>query len=317
MAGGQGADGRGADGRGAQGRGAGPDRTRLAAGAAIAAWLALCVLFWSVLGGAPVRASGWIGAAVAALLPVALIWAAAEALRAATALREENAALRAANAPRPAHAPAPAAGPARSSPPRTRPASGATFRSVRAAGATTDAPPAPEPAPDAGPEPATDDLVRALHFPESAEDAEGVAALRRVLRSRASARLVQAAQDVLTLMAEDAVYMDEIGARPAQPAAWRAFAAGERPGAAALGEIAGDDALRRVADRMARDAIFRDAAHHFLRQFDAFLARFAPAADDAALRGLAATRTARAFLLLGRAAGRFGEPAPRAEDAVT
>jgi hypothetical protein len=56
---------------------------------------------------------------------------------------------------------------------------------------------------------------------------------------------------------------------------------------------------------MRRDHIFRDAVHHFLRQFDRTLAAFEPEATDAEIARLSETRTARAFMLLGRVAGTF------------
>ena len=51
--------------------------------------------------------------------------------------------------------------------------------------------------------------------------------------------------------------------------------------------------------------IFRDAAHHFLRTFDRTFSVFERNASDADLADLADTRTARAFMLFGRAAGVF------------
>ena len=56
---------------------------------------------------------------------------------------------------------------------------------------------------------------------------------------------------------------------------------------------------------MKQDPIFRDAAHHFLRKFDAMLAEFEPTASDGDLTALSDTRTARAFMLLGRVTGTF------------
>ncbi len=73
------------------------------------------------------------------------------------------------------------------------------------------------------------DFIRAMHFPENAEDAEGFRALRRALQDRQVAGLVQAAQDVLTLMSQDGIYMDDLRpdmARP--PEVWRKFAEGDR-----------------------------------------------------------------------------------------
>jgi hypothetical protein len=56
---------------------------------------------------------------------------------------------------------------------------------------------------------------------------------------------------------------------------------------------------------MKADPVFRDAAHHFLRSFDKTVAAFEPNASDVELADLGDTRTARAFMLLGRVTGTF------------
>jgi len=56
---------------------------------------------------------------------------------------------------------------------------------------------------------------------------------------------------------------------------------------------------------MRADTIFRDAVHHFLRKFDQTLVEFEKVATDQDIADLADTRTARAFMLLGRATGVF------------
>lgn len=56
---------------------------------------------------------------------------------------------------------------------------------------------------------------------------------------------------------------------------------------------------------MKQDTIFRDAAHHFLRRFDKMFTQFAETASDSEISELSETRTARAFMLLGRVAGTF------------
>jgi hypothetical protein len=56
---------------------------------------------------------------------------------------------------------------------------------------------------------------------------------------------------------------------------------------------------------MREDTIFRDATHHFLRKFDQMLQSFEPNASDEELAELSETRTARAFMLLGRVTGAF------------
>jgi hypothetical protein len=150
------------------------------------------------------------------------------------------------------------------------------------------------------------DFIRALNFPETAEDEEGFAALRRALRDRKVGQLIQAAQDVLTLMSQDGIYMDDLRPDMARPEIWRQFASGDRGRAvAALGGIRDRTSLALTAARMKQDPIFRDAAHHFLRLFDRTFAEFEPSAEDADITALSDTRTARAFMLLGRVAGTF------------
>ncbi len=152
----------------------------------------------------------------------------------------------------------------------------------------------------------TDDFIRALNFPETAEDEAGFAALRRALRDRRAAQLIQAAQDVLTLLSQDGIYMDDLRPDMARPDVWRQFAQGTRGRAvASLGGIRDRTSLALTSGRMKQDNIFRDAAHHFLRLFDKMIAEFEPLASDADLSALSETRTARAFMLLGRVAGAF------------
>jgi hypothetical protein len=151
-----------------------------------------------------------------------------------------------------------------------------------------------------------EDFIRALNFPETAEDEAGFAALRRALRDRNTAQLIQAAQDVLTLLSQDGIYMDDLRPDMARPETWRAFAQGARGRpVAALGGVRDRSSLALTSGRMKQDPIFRDAAHHFLRRFDQTFATFEPDASDAEISALSNTRTARAFMLLGRVAGTF------------
>jgi hypothetical protein len=150
------------------------------------------------------------------------------------------------------------------------------------------------------------DYVMALNFPETAEDREGFRALRRALQDRRAARLIQASQDVLTLLSQDGIYMDDMTPDRARPELWRRFAEGERGRPiAALGGIRDRSSLALAAARMRQDTIFRDAAHHFLRTFDFSFQEFEKTATDAEIAALADTRTARAFMLLGRVTGIF------------
>lgn len=152
----------------------------------------------------------------------------------------------------------------------------------------------------------TEDFIRALNFPETAEDQRGFAALRRALKHRPSAQLVQAAQDILTLLSQDGIYMDDLTPDRARTEIWRQFGQGQRGRPiAALGGIRDRSSLALTAGRMKQDPIFRDAAHHFLRLFDKTFAEFEKRASDGEIAQFADTRTARAFMLLGRVAGTF------------
>jgi hypothetical protein len=150
------------------------------------------------------------------------------------------------------------------------------------------------------------DFVRALHFPESPEDKAGFRALRLALEDRKTSRLIRAAQDVLTLLSQEGIYMDDLKPERCRPEVWRRFASGERGREiAGLGGIRDRSSLALSGARMREDPVFRDAAHHFLRSFDKTFAEFEKNATDAELADLAETRTARAFMLLGRVTGTF------------
>ena len=150
------------------------------------------------------------------------------------------------------------------------------------------------------------DFVRALNFPENAEDKEGFRALRRALQDRQTAQLVQASQDVLTMLSHDGIYMDDLRPDRARPEVWRKFAQGERGRAiAGLGGVRDRSCLALAAGRMREDPVFRDSVHHFLRRFDQTIAGFEKTASDSDIAALSDTRTARAFMLLGRVTGTF------------
>lgn len=161
--------------------------------------------------------------------------------------------------------------------------------------------------PEASGAPVTiEDLISAMNFPETADDMTGFAALRRALSDPRAAKLIQASQDVLTLLSQDGIYMDDLAPDRARPEIWRRFAAGERGRTiAALGGIRDRSSLALTSARMRQESIFRDAAHHFLRTFDKTFSTIAEDLSDAEIAAMAETRTARAFMLLGRVAGIF------------
>jgi hypothetical protein len=153
---------------------------------------------------------------------------------------------------------------------------------------------------------ANGDFIRALQFPESPDDKDGFRSLRAALEDRNVAKLIRAAQDVLTLLSQEGIYMDDLKPDRARPELWRRFALGERGrGVAALGGVRDRASLALAAGRMREDAIFKDAAHHFLRSFDKVFQEFEKSASDSDLTDLAETRTVKAFMLLGRVTGIF------------
>lgn len=152
----------------------------------------------------------------------------------------------------------------------------------------------------------TGEFIAALNFPENEHDTSGFEMLRKALLDRRTRRLVRSSQDVLTLLSQDGIYMDDLRPDRARPEVWRAFAHGERGRAiAGLGGIHDRSSLALTSGRMKQDPVFRDATHHFLRAFDQTFLEFERHASDEDIIHLANTRTARAFMLLGRVTGTF------------
>lgn len=150
------------------------------------------------------------------------------------------------------------------------------------------------------------DFISAMNFPETTEDRDGFAALRKALADPRASRLIRASQDVLTLLSQDGIYMDDLTPDRSRPEIWRKFAAGERGIAiAGLGGVRDRSSLALSSSRMRQDQVFRDSAHHFLRAFDKTFSHLAEALSDHEIAAMAETRTSRAFMLLGRVAGIF------------
>ncbi len=319
-------------------RGSSLSATELLAGALSLLWIGGLTLIF-VFGRSEEAAGRFDGlrfvmTLLAVFLPVAVIWVGATAAKSARVMREESQRLQAAiDAIRHSYLNQVQSGAKALQPSfekkldeiakaqKKTEAAIATFASIRAAPLAAPARPAALPPPGTGEEqaslalgsteaashtPSTEDFIRALNFPETAEDADGFRALRRALQDRATAKLIQASQDVLTLLSQDGIYMDDLAPDRARPDVWRRFAQGERGRAiSGLGGIHDRSCLALTAGRMRSDTIFRDAVHHFLRKFDQMLAEFDRIASDAEIVALSDTRTARAFMLLGRVTGTF------------
>lgn len=298
-------------------------------------WLLGCLIFFVFMTQPPaVEGQGglrFLMTMLAVFMPVAMIWVAATAARASRVMREESQRLQAAiDAIRHAYIAQQQGGRLNNEPSVSRKLDeiAAATRKTETALATfstrrEEAPRAAVPAAetpsedqatlalgtqsaDTAPPVEGDDLIRALNFPETADDEAGFAALRRAMKDRNAAQLIQAAQDILTLLSQDGIYMDDLRPDRARTEIWRMFGQGARGRpVAALGGIRDRSSLALTAGRMKQDPIFRDAAHHFLRRFDKLFADFEKVATDAEVAAMADTRTARAFMLLGRVAGTF------------
>ena len=267
-------------------------RTRLTAVEIVAAvlsaaWLAGAAVYvlWLAPGEAVTgQALQFVTVLIAVFMPVAMLWVGATAARASRTMREESARLRAAiDAIREAYlAQNHALGATVDktvaqkldeivAAQRKTESALATFSSVRAPEPPrpVQAPPPPPdtasgqvvlplgtPAEDMAPPLERADFIRALNFPESPEDKAGFTALRRALKDRPTAQLVRAAQDVLTLLAQDGIYMDDLRPDRARPEIWRRFAHGQRHDVVAhIGRPAGD--ARRQAVHVPREQAAR------------------------------------------------------------
>ena len=287
--------------------------------ASSAVWLALLLLFWLLVPGGTEGGSG-IGrllAFVGMVMPLVLIWMAVALAEAIGALRAEADELRLRLSQMRDGNPIPgmgggttgagtgggiAPGPVTGNMPPRRPA--ATPSRADGGDARQGSIPLEHPEPVEIP---PEIMVRALNFPDGPQDTDAVAALRTALQNHDNARVLRASQDVITLLAGHGLYMDDLAPHQAPVALWRHFAEGARGAAVAdLGGIHEADALATVSELLRGDEIFRDSTHHFLRHFDMTLARIIPQLGDDDILLLSQSRSSRAFMLLGRAAGIFG-----------
>ncbi|WBU56768.1 hypothetical protein [Paracoccus sediminicola] len=286
-------------------------------------WLFMLLIFWLTAGDAGSGPGRWVSV-VAALMPLGLIWLAVGLARAVDELREEAVSLRAAlehsvlrkEPPRNAAAQgvsAPAASPmprpAQTAPARTVPHPSLPRAAATAAASEPDLRQtslgfdAPEPV-----ELPTQTVIRALNFPDGPNDREAVAALRDALRDPDHARLIRSAQDVVTLLAERGIYTDDLAPEPTDARAWRRFAEGQRGQAVSgVGTVRDPEIIEAATAAMRADDVFRDAVHHFLRLFDRSATALLPRLSDDEIFWMADTRSARAFMLMARASGLFGQ----------
>lgn len=211
-------------------------------------WLLGCLIFFVFMDQEPApegqRGLRFLMTMLAVFMPVAMIWVAATAARASRVMREESQRLQAAiDAIRQAYIAQQQGGRISTEPSVSRKLDeiAAATRKTETALATFStrredprrspvAAPVAAPAQqdqqtlplgtqsaDIAPPLEHEDLIRALNFPETAEDEAGFAALRRAMKDRSASQLIQAAQDVLTLLSQDGIYMDDLRPDRARP----------------------------------------------------------------------------------------------------
>lgn len=318
----------------------GIDPTFKAALIVSAVWLVICVLFIGIVGlgeGASLGPLRFLIAVLVLIVPIALIWVGTIALKGARIMREESERLQASlDAMRQVYVSQAQMAATTMGPNVERKIDELVKRQrqTETALSSMSIPPMPDspmasrpfsthpPEPTdhppqeqaalafaTGPTPASvsiEDFISAMNFPETTEDREGFAALRKALADPRASRLIRASQDVLTLLSQDGIYMDDLTPDRSRPELWRRFAAGERGiSIAGLGGIRDRSSLALSSSRMRQDQVFRDSAHHFLRAFDKTFSHLAEGLSDHEVAAMAETRTSRAFMLLGRVAGIF------------
>jgi hypothetical protein len=151
------------------------------------------------------------------------------------------------------------------------------------------------------------DVVRAFDFPRDERDEEGLAAIRSTLRDPEFGRLLQAAEDVLSMLAAAGVHTEELRPEKGALAAWKAYAEGARgPRAAGVGGVLDEGALAVTRGLLREDPVFRDACLVYARRWSGLVARvFRELGEDPVMLEIADTRSGRAFMLTARALGAF------------
>ncbi|MBD9526047.1 hypothetical protein [Paracoccus sp. PAR01] len=279
------------------------DRLPLIGAVASVVWLALVALFAWLGSGPKAEPSSWLVWLMGVALPLGLIWFGIWSARSLALLRQEADDLRASLHQmrlQPDDPAEPRLHPRRPPAPQPRPAPERRAAAPAPDNAQSRLDIDPAPIPELTPT----ELFLALNFPDGPEDHEAIRCLHLALGDPALARLIRAAQDVVTLLAGQGVYMDDLELPETDPALWRSLAGGARGAeVAGLAVIEDEAALDAATGLMRKDEVFRDVAHHFLRHFDRLLSRRAETDDAVVLSVLGESRSGRAFLLLAQASG--------------
>lgn len=171
--------------------------------------------------------------------------------------------------------------------------------------------PASPPAPQPSRAPTLDweKFVRAANFPDSEDDRETLEALYAVLTDREAAALLQTAEDVLSTLADLNLFMEDMPVHHAPAELWRSFILdGTTRDVLDIGGIRDAHAIQDVEFALNDRPEFLTISKTFFDQYEQLLTRLFEETDDPTLAvELADTRTGRAYMLIGRAEGRFGD----------
>ena len=150
-------------------------------------------------------------------------------------------------------------------------------------------------------------VIRALDFPEDAEDEAGQHALARASRDPVLGPLLRGAEAVLSAFASEGLFMDDLKPVHAGPEEWaRLGREGVPPRFGPMGDAVAEAVAR---NRLATDPSLREAALRMLQAWQRLMGRSAHAVgSDPVLVELADTRTGRAVMLVGRVTGAFPPP---------
>ena len=145
-----------------------------------------------------------------------------------------------------------------------------------------------------------DTLIRALSFADHQDDTEGFEAIDRAMDDEATAKLLEASQDVLHRLSALDIFVDNLTLDIAQPDVWRFHAANaSKSEIATLGAVAETDVLGLVANLVEQDGQFRESAQNLVDQVNDQMMDIIGDADADQVAAFANSRTIRAFILLG------------------
>jgi hypothetical protein len=149
-------------------------------------------------------------------------------------------------------------------------------------------------------------ILKALHFPNDEHDLMGFSALKIARKNNTFSELLQVSEDFLNLIAQDAIYLDDLKIEPPPVEAWLSFiSTNQNLNRRRLNCVGIDRQIKRLKSRIKTDTIFRDTSLMLMRRFDVLLRDHLKLANDDQIFKIAETRTGKAFLIVGKLSDSF------------